>query len=104
MRVLTIAAALLLAACPRGPVEPTPGPNDAGEEPESDAARLTPCARACAHLREVHCRSGADVDGGMTCAATCQHVVSTRLTRLDVNCAIGAADLEAAKHCEGWGC
>lgn len=101
---------------------PEPGVTDFASDPDATQAkdsgadademnavrpgpqRVTTCSMACSQLRAVQCRTGSSVDGGDSCATTCQHVLDTRLTPLDVQCAIRARTLSAAKACPGWGC
>lgn len=97
-----LAAACLAAACAAlaGCPKPTPGPVP---PPDSgDAASLPTCVTACANLRTIGCPEGyGSSDSMVSCEQTCQHVVDTHLTRLDLACMTAATSTEAARACAG---
>jgi len=104
-------AAGAFAGCPTPKPPPNPDPypaTDGGFDDEDagtavDAAR-SPCSYACQRARAVSCSAGFGVDGGETCTATCEHVVTQHSIELDVECMRHARDLTIARGCAGWGC
>lgn len=108
-----VTAALLVtavAAC-RDPAAPVgPGPRDAAAYDEAEAT--TPeldgasddCAIACVNVRHHQCRTGFSVAGGSSCSAVCRHIRDSRITQLEITCAIKAPTPAALHACAGWGC
>ena len=82
MRWLALVA---LVAC-------TPAPAPAPAAPS--------CEAMCSHLDHIGCADGEHID----CVEACVHVVSSRLTKLDLPCLTAAANIEAARRCGGVRC
>jgi hypothetical protein len=91
IRVAILAIALAAQGCPPSP---SPPPSlDAGAKPVGDAS--TSSVAACAHLAALGCAEGTSAN----CAATIDHVIATRLTRIDVACIIASHDRAAVQAC-----
>lgn len=89
--VFAAAAASLAAECPS---RPTPVGLDASRPPVDGS---TGAEAACTNLRTLGCIEGTAGD----CAVTIDHVVATRLTRIDVGCLARAATKGEARACGG---
>lgn len=66
MRVASLVALLLLAACSTHPTAPT---LDFDAAVDDDAGG--PCSLACAHLRALSCPEGLPSPGGVNCSTVC---------------------------------
>lgn len=110
-RLLTLLPFLLLAACPApAPVEPRVTTGDYPEPPENHvvdegegttAAALSPCGRACEHLRIIECSDGYPARG-VTCYRACLSMASQQ--RVPTKCWSEAATVAAARKCGGLRC
>lgn len=92
--MLILPLCVLVAGCPPAP---SPPPTDADAAPAPDAP-MSACAAACKHIA-AWCK-----EGGEKCEPTCQHVVVSKLTPIDVDCAIEAPSGDAVRKCKGWSC
>lgn len=79
---------------------PSPRPTN---PPEPDVVAVgdggTACQRACRNLNALGCPEGLAQD----CVSVCAHSEEQRFTNLHLDCAIGAANVEAMKAC-GYPC
>lgn len=74
-------------------IDASPAPTPA---PITDAAPS--CINACENMHNLGCSEGADAGA---CAVTCAHVLSARLTTVDVACITSAKSKDAVRACKG---
>ncbi len=99
IRSTALVAALLLAGpgCPPSPEPPDAAPLDAAKPP----GPVSPAsAAACAQMASLGCREGAAGD----CGVTLDHVMASRLTRIDAACLAAATSKAAVRACGGVVC
>lgn len=102
MKLLIVAVALALEACPPSPALPDASPDaapppiavvDAAPPLQPDAS--TPSLAACANLAALGCAEGKAAN----CAATVDHVVAEKLTPVNVACLTSAKTKAGARAC-----
>jgi len=107
--LVLLAGTLLTEACPPSPSPPRPDASDASPPP-ADAATgpgiadsgkpPSSCTLACDNLRALACPEGL----AGSCAATCEHAETARLTSLHPECLAKATTKAAARACRSVTC
>jgi hypothetical protein len=98
---LPLLLTLVVAGCRFAPApQPAPGPTPAAPDAGSvDAARLDAAAKACRHLRELHCATGNPTAAGTSCESVLRGIVVSRASRVDVPCLATVKSCTAQSAC-----
>lgn len=102
--VAAFACASLLA-CPKSGPPPEPpiadvvdaSYDDAGDDPEIDAARFPACVKACRRLKSLGCPEANTLDGGLSCYQLCAKSESSGKFTLHPECVANAASKDTLR-------
>lgn len=97
MRLLALAAAVILGICCQGCPKPTPTP--VTPTPVGDAASPATCLDLCRHGQALGCSWAQPTPSGATCVDVCANAQNSGITSWDLNCRTAAGTCAAVDRC-----